>query len=88
MDFSPILTFHKQSNLANKTRKMAETADLFEYNPSLAAAVIFAVLFGFATFTHAYQLVRTRTWFMLAFLIGGVCEYRLSNIQSQLPASY
>lgn len=67
---------------------MAETADLFEYNPSLAAAVIFAVLFGFATFTHAYQLVRTRTWFMLAFLIGGVCEYRLSNIQSQLPASY
>ena len=53
---------------------MAETADLFEYDPSVAAALIFAVLFGIATFIHVYQLIRTRTWFMLAFLIGGICQ--------------
>ncbi|KAH9211067.1 RTA1 like protein-domain-containing protein [Leptodontidium sp. 2 PMI_412] len=54
---------------------MAETTDLFEYDPSVAAAIIFAVLFGIAMVTHGYQLIRTRTWFMLAFLIGGIFEF-------------
>jgi hypothetical protein len=68
---------------------MAETTDLFEYDPSVAAAIIFAVLFGIAMVTHAYQLIRTRTWFMLAFLIGGICEYPRAHpsiINSRQPA--
>ena len=42
------------------------------YVPSVAAAAIFSVLFGALSLLHAYQLVRTRTWYYLAFLIGGI----------------
>ncbi|KAH7386601.1 putative RTM1-like protein [Cadophora sp. MPI-SDFR-AT-0126] len=54
---------------------MATTTDLFEYTPSVSAAVIFAILFGIALFTHTYQLFRTCTWFMFAFLVGGLFEF-------------
>ncbi|KAJ5638831.1 RTA1-domain-containing protein [Penicillium herquei] len=46
----------------------------YYYNPSEAAACIFVVLFGLSTLMHFYQLVRTRTWFMIPFLIGGILE--------------
>jgi hypothetical protein len=45
----------------------------YYYDPSLAAGAIFAALFGLTTFLHLYQLLRTRTWFMIPFAIGGVC---------------
>lgn len=44
----------------------------YYYDPSTAAAVIFVVLFGLSTILHFYQLIRTRTWFMIPFLIGGI----------------
>ncbi|CRG83388.1 Protein RTA1 [Talaromyces islandicus] len=47
---------------------------LYYYTPSTAAAVIFVVLFGLSTVYHFYQLLRTRTWFMIPFLIGGALE--------------
>ncbi|KAJ5636656.1 RTA1-domain-containing protein [Penicillium longicatenatum] len=46
----------------------------YYYTPSAAAAAIFVVLFGLSTLLHFYQLVRTRTWFMIPFLIGGILE--------------
>ncbi|KAJ5136426.1 hypothetical protein N7448_004980 [Penicillium atrosanguineum] len=46
----------------------------YYYSPSSAAAGIFLVLFGLSSVLHFYQLVRTRTWFMIAFLIGGLME--------------
>ncbi|CEL09289.1 hypothetical protein ASPCAL12427 [Aspergillus calidoustus] len=46
----------------------------YYYDPSLAAGAIFAALFGLTTFLHLYQLLRTRTWFMIPFAIGGVLE--------------
>ncbi|KAJ5654494.1 RTA1-domain-containing protein [Penicillium lividum] len=46
----------------------------YYYDPSAAAAAIFVVLFGLSTLLHFYQLVRTRTWFMIPFLIGGILE--------------
>ncbi|KAJ5175340.1 uncharacterized protein N7482_001217, partial [Penicillium canariense] len=42
----------------------------YYYAPSTAAAVIFTVLFGLSSLVHLYQLVRTRTWFMIPFFIG------------------
>lgn len=48
---------------------------LYRYPPSLAAAVIFILLFLFLTLYHAYILFRTRSWFMIAFFIGGVFEF-------------
>jgi len=52
-----------------------ETAQyaLFRYPPSLAAAVLFTILFAATTFIHTYQLFRSRTWFFIPLLIGGYC---------------
>jgi hypothetical protein len=50
----------------------------YYYTPSAAAAAIFVVLFGLSTLLHFYQLVRTRTWFMIPFLIGGIREFQMS----------
>lgn len=47
---------------------------LYYYTPSAAAAGIFVVLFGISTVLHFLQLVRTRTWFMIPFFIGGICQ--------------
>ncbi|EMC99939.1 hypothetical protein BAUCODRAFT_356584 [Baudoinia panamericana UAMH 10762] len=52
----------------------SNTFVFYRYLPSVAAAAIFTVLFGFTTVFHAYQLIRSRTWFMIPFLIGGIFE--------------
>lgn len=51
----------------------------YPYDPSLVAAVLFAVLYGLSTVAHAYQLLRGRTWSFIAFLIGSICEPSLSS---------
>ncbi|KXT02304.1 hypothetical protein AC578_196 [Pseudocercospora eumusae] len=48
--------------------------EYYHYNPSMAAAVIFILLFLATTSLHGYQMFRTRTWFMTAFFIGGCFE--------------
>lgn len=57
---------------------------LYYYTPSAAAAGIFVVLFGISTVLHLLQLVRTRTWFMIPFFIGGICQSLLSTITAGL----
>lgn len=51
---------------------MASHWTFYYYTPSTAAAAIFTVLFGLSSIMHFYQLIRTRTWFMIPFLIGGL----------------
>ncbi|KAE8381945.1 RTA1 like protein [Aspergillus bertholletiae] len=46
----------------------------YHYDPSTAGAVIFIVLFAGTTLFHIYQMVRTRTWFFIPFVIGGIFE--------------
>ncbi|KAJ5856653.1 uncharacterized protein N7529_010597 [Penicillium soppii] len=46
----------------------------YYYVPSSPAAGIFVGLLGLSTVLHFYQLVRTRTWFMIPFVIGGALE--------------
>ena len=46
----------------------------YRYNPSLAAAAIFIVLFLSTTTFHLYQLIRTRTWYFIPLVVGGFCE--------------
>ncbi|CAI7664140.1 unnamed protein product [Penicillium pancosmium] len=53
---------------------MAVQWTFYYYAPSSAAAGIFAGLFGLSSIFHFYQLIRTRTWFMIPFLIGGLLE--------------
>ncbi|KAF3903252.1 hypothetical protein ABW20_dc0106082 [Dactylellina cionopaga] len=53
---------------------MAKTMRLYQYEPSLEAAILFSVLFGLSSALHTYQLIRTKTWFFIAFTIGGWLE--------------
>ncbi|OLN81855.1 Protein RTA1-like protein 8, partial [Colletotrichum chlorophyti] len=46
----------------------------YRFEPSTAAAVFFCVVFVLTTALHVVQLVRTKTWYMTAFVIGGLCE--------------
>lgn len=50
---------------------------LYRYNPSMAAAVIFIILFLLVSGLHLYQMVRTRTWILVPFVIGGFCKLSL-----------
>ncbi|KAL4995948.1 RTA1 like protein-domain-containing protein [Aspergillus recurvatus] len=46
----------------------------YMYDPSKAAAIPFAALFGLTTIVHIWQTIRTRTWYMAPFIIGGIFE--------------
>ncbi|KAG9857421.1 putative C6 transcription factor, partial [Aureobasidium melanogenum] len=46
----------------------------YEYLPSKAAAVIACLIFIVITLLHTWQLFRTRTWFFIPFVIGGLFE--------------
>lgn len=50
-----------------------ELFQLYRYEPSMAAAVIFIILFLAITAIHTYQMVRTKTWFFVPFVLGGFC---------------
>ncbi|KAK6397883.1 hypothetical protein LTR65_005131 [Meristemomyces frigidus] len=40
----------------------------------MAAAIVFIILFGVSTGLHIVQMFRTRTWFMVPFVIGAIFE--------------
>lgn len=48
--------------------------ELYRYTPSLAAAILFLVLFIFITAYHLYQVIRMRSWYMVVFVTGGICK--------------
>jgi hypothetical protein len=56
----------------------------YSYNPSMAAAVVFIVVFGISSLLHTYQLVRARTWYFIPFLIGCLCMLPETLIKSYL----
>ncbi|KAL3427231.1 RTA1 domain protein [Phlyctema vagabunda] len=47
----------------------------YRYDPSLVAAAIFITLFFITTALHTYQLVRTKTWYFVPFVIGGHMQW-------------
>ncbi|KAJ5466156.1 hypothetical protein N7530_009943 [Penicillium desertorum] len=46
----------------------------YRYNPSMGGAVLFTLLFMGTTFYHIFQMCKTRTWFFIPFVIGGLFE--------------
>lgn len=46
----------------------------YDYTPSLAAAVVFLILFGSVTGYHVWLLLRNKTWFFIVFVLGGICQ--------------
>jgi uncharacterized protein YebE (UPF0316 family) len=47
---------------------------LYRYDPSMAGAVIFIIAFIAVTALHFYQMIRTKTYFFVPFVIGGLFE--------------
>ncbi|KAB8068857.1 RTA1-domain-containing protein [Aspergillus leporis] len=56
------------------TQESSVSFSFYHYDPSMAGAVIFIVLFLGTTLFHIYQMVKTRTWFFIPFVIGGIFE--------------
>jgi hypothetical protein len=54
-------------------QKYKGTTYLWDYVPSLPLAIAFAILFTLLTLFHIYKLFRTRLWFCIPFVIGGIC---------------
>ncbi|KAL3469438.1 RTA1 like protein-domain-containing protein [Aspergillus californicus] len=52
-----------------------ENWQAYYYDPSIAAAAIFIVVYGMVTTLHTYHLFRTRTWFFIPMLLGGYFEF-------------
>ncbi|KAM0428282.1 hypothetical protein ACHAPT_007183 [Fusarium lateritium] len=49
-------------------------SDRYQYEPSMAAAVIFIVAFSLSGFYHAYQVARLRSWYFIPFVVGCAVE--------------
>lgn len=47
----------------------------YNYDPSLPAAAVFVILFALSTLVHIWQMLRSRTWYFIPFLIGCLCKY-------------
>lgn len=58
---------------------------LYRYTPSIAAAILFTVLFFLTTAFHLYQLIRNKTWYFIAFVLGGICKWSSTSV---LPQPY
>lgn len=50
------------------------------YVPSLAAAAAFAIIFILLTIVHSVLIVRTRRFFALTIIMGGICESPLTAL--------
>ncbi|KAJ5693607.1 hypothetical protein N7536_004019 [Penicillium majusculum] len=47
---------------------------LYRYTPSFAAAVIFIISFFLTTMYHICQLMKSRSWYFIAFVMGGIFQ--------------
>lgn len=75
-------TFYSSSSIFHQRRRTncnMATDDLsgyklYNYSPNLAAAIIFVIAFALTASFHTFQLIKHKTWYMIAFLIGGFCS--------------
>jgi hypothetical protein len=57
---------------------------LWKYLPSLVGAVVFLSLFTTTTIPLCWRICKTRSWFCIAFAVGGSCKSKHSRIVSSL----
>ncbi|KEY82251.1 hypothetical protein RTA1 [Aspergillus fumigatus] len=58
----------------------------YPYEPSKAGATVAMLLFGSSAFVHLWQILKARTWFFTAFLIGAF-SYIFRLISARSPDS-
>lgn len=51
-----------------------EYHDFYKYTPSKAAAAVFIVLFLLTSGFHILQMIKTRVWFFIPVVVGGICK--------------
>ncbi|KAH6981468.1 RTA1 like protein-domain-containing protein [Ilyonectria destructans] len=51
-----------------------EEAPYYAYDPSLAAAVIFTIIFTASALYHSWQVFRTKNWYFIPFVVGCLAE--------------
>lgn len=47
---------------------------LWHYVPSLVAALLFAIIFLLLTILYIWKVYRTRMWFCIPFVVGGISK--------------
>ena len=47
---------------------------LWFYIPNLPASLVFLVAFVIITILHAWRMFKTRIWYFIPFLVGGICK--------------
>ena len=60
--------------LSNMNQLVTRSYKFWNYVPSMPAAVIFMFIFMILTGIHTWKLFRTRSWFCIAFTLGGLCK--------------
>lgn len=60
--------------LESERRDEQVMSKLYLYDPSLAAACIFIILFACTAVAHIVVILKRRTWYFVPFLIGIFCE--------------
>lgn len=48
----------------------------YNYTPSLAAAILFSVLFFIVTIAHITRMVMKKTWYFIPFVLGCLCKFQ------------
>ena len=51
----------------------------YHYDPSLALPIVAVVLFAIVTAVHGWLMARTRAWFLIPLIVGGLCTSTLSH---------
>lgn len=55
-------------------REVQYEDDHYKYPPSTTLAILTTAVFALLTGLHGYQLLRTKTWYFIAFWVGGMME--------------
>lgn len=58
----------------------------YHFEPSLAAACVFAVVFGLSAVWHGVLIAKHKTWYFVPLLVGGVCMFSPFRWLISLPS--
>ncbi|RPA73368.1 RTA1 domain protein, partial [Ascobolus immersus RN42] len=47
----------------------------FRYEPSLAAAIVFVILYFITGAYHTYQIIKTKTWYFIPLVVGVIFQF-------------
>jgi uncharacterized membrane protein len=78
--YAPENSQHRPADnaMADKQENVHGDFKFYRYDPSLAANVVFVVLFAAVAIGHAVLLTKRKVWYFIPFVIGCICKSRRS----------